>query len=569
MLQFFQSLQADPVTILAILLAAALAGGIIAHRLKQPVVLGYLVIGAVVGPHALGLVGNVELVVALASIGVTLLMFTLGLEISISQLREVGRVGTWGGICQIAATFILGVVSGVFLFHWSLPQSCIFGLIISLSSTAVCLKILMDRGEMSSVHGRIMLAILILQDVSVVLMMIVLPILKGVTGDLPLTVAISAAKGFLFVGAAMVAGRWIIPWLLGRIGGPRTRELFLMTILVICLAAAIGTEIAGLSVVFGAFLIGVVLRESKFAHQALAEIIPLRDIFATLFFVSLGMLLDPRFLLGHWQMVLLVVAAIVVIKVLAVFGVIRLFGYNTRIAILAGAGLFQIGEFAFILAQSSLDLGFTSADFYSLVISGAIITMLLTPISISFVSALYPRLESLFSPKMAIIREGTADPPGELQEKSGPVVIAGYGRVGEAVAKGLEDAEIPFVVIDIDPERITDAKCMDFRCMYGDAGNVNVLTKMDLMHARSLVITYPDPIAVETTVKTALSINPKLTVMARVHREKDAERLRKLGVTELISPEYEASFRFIKRILNIQGFEKNDRRRILYSFRND
>jgi monovalent cation:H+ antiporter-2, CPA2 family len=562
-------LQTDPVFTIAILLGAALVGGIVAHRLRQPAILGYLVIGAIVGPHSLGLVGNVDIVKALAEIGVTLLMFTLGMEISISQLRDVGRVGIWGGIIQIGAVFACGMFLGLWAFNWSLPQSGLFGLIISLSSTAVCIKILMERGEMASVHGRIMLAILILQDVSVILMMVVLPILDGVTSDIPMTVLKSTGMAFLFVGAAIVLGRWVIPWLLGRVGGPRTRELFVMTVLVLCLAAALATNKAGLSVVFGAFVIGAVLRETRFSHQALAEITPLRDIFSTLFFVSLGMLLDPRFLLDNWQFVLLIVATIILVKVLVVYGVVRAFGYGGRVAVLAGAGLFQIGEFGFILAQGGLDRGFVTGTFYSLIISGAIITMLLTPISISVVCKVYPRVVSIFRSRKMIVREGGFDRMDAGDLSSRPVVIAGYGRVGEAVANGLEDAEIPFTIIDVDPERVSEAAGMDHTYIYGDATNINVLSSADLGGARALIITYPDPLAVETTVKMAQTINPQLTILARVHREKDAERLRKLGVCELVSPEYEASFRFIKRILNIQGVEKDDRKRILATFRGE
>jgi len=215
------------VTSIAILLAAALVGGMIAHRLRQPVILGYLVIGVVVGPHALGLVGDRNLVEAAATMGVALLMFTLGLEISISQLRQVGRVGLWGGIAQIVITFGFGLLIGVSLLHWSLTQAVLFGLIVSLSSTAVCFKTLMERGELNSVHGRIMIAILILQDISVLVMTVVLPLLGGAEQNLPLALAMAVGKAALFIGITLVSGLWLLPWLMGRVGGVRSRELFL------------------------------------------------------------------------------------------------------------------------------------------------------------------------------------------------------------------------------------------------------------------------------------------------------------------------------------------------------
>ncbi len=262
--------QLDPVVTIAILLAAALVGGMIAHRLRQPIILGYLIIGVGVGPHGLGLVGDLELIEAAATIGVALLMFTLGLEISIAQLREVGKIGIWGGLIQIVTTIALGLTVALYLFQWDLPQAALFGLIISISSTAVVLKILMERGELSSVHGRIMIAILIVQDIGVVVMMVILPLMGGAIENVLLALAIAGGKAVLFIGVAIVMGRWVLPWLLGRVGGVRARELFLLTVLVLSLSAAIGTEIFGLSIVFGAFIVGLVLRETRFVHHALA-----------------------------------------------------------------------------------------------------------------------------------------------------------------------------------------------------------------------------------------------------------------------------------------------------------
>ena len=295
----------------------------IAHRLRQPVILGYLVVGVVVGPYALGLVSDLVLIEAAATMGVALLMFTLGLEVSVAQLRQVGKVGLWGGLSQILINFGLGLLVGVALFQWSVPQSVLFGLVISLSSTIVCLKILMERGELDAVHGRIMIALLVLQDIGVVLMVIVMPLLGGMVENLPLDLALAIGKAALFIGIAVVLGLWVLPWLLGWIGGVRSRELFLLTVMVLCLGAALGTYIFGLSVVFGAFVIGLVLRESRFGHRALAEITPLRDIFAALFFVSLGMLLDPRFILENWRLIAVTVALIILIKFLVVFGIVR------------------------------------------------------------------------------------------------------------------------------------------------------------------------------------------------------------------------------------------------------
>ncbi len=561
--------QSDPMVTIAVLLAAALVGGMLAHRLRQPVILGYLVIGIAVGPHSLGLVSDVELVETAAAIGVALLMFTLGLEISIAQLREVGRVGLWGGIAQITVTFALGLMVGVLLFGWPASQALLFGFIISLSSTAVCLKILMERGELTSVPGRIMIAFLILQDVSVVLMMVALPLMSGAIESLALALAIAVGKAILFVGIAIVLGRWVLPWLLGRVGGVRARELFLLTVLILSLGAAIGTQIFGLSMVFGAFLVGLVLHETRFVHQALAEITPLRDVFATLFFVSMGMLLDPAFLISHWPVILLTVAIIVALKLFIVFGIVRLFGFGNRVAFVTGAGLFQIGEFGFILAQGGIDNGIISDEFYSLILASAVITMLLTPILISLASQLSTKLALRSAGRTLAPRKVSRSSVSTFVEPPTRVIIAGYGRVGQNITRGLQDAGIPFTVIDIDPARVSEARDCGCPRIYGDASNVHVLAKVNLGRARALVVTYPDPVAVVTTVKIALKINPNLKVLARVHRLKEAEALKELGVTELVSPEYEASFRFIKRLLNIAGFETAERKRILSLVRRD
>jgi CPA2 family monovalent cation:H+ antiporter-2 len=427
----------------------------------------------------------------------------------------------------------------------------------------------MERGELAAVHGRIMIAILVLQDIGVVVMMVVIPLMGGMTENLPLTLAIAVGKALLFIGLAIISGRWVLPWLLGRVGGVRARELFLLTVLVLCLGAAVSTQILGLSIVFGAFLVGLVLRETRFVHQALAEITPLRDIFATLFFVSLGMLLDPFFLIGNWQSVALLVVAIIVIKLLVIWGIVRLFGYSSRIAILTGVGLFQIGEFGFILAQGGVSMGIVSNQFYNLILASAIITMLLTPVSISLVFRLYPKLAMLMGGKRIATKKVPPPTVSAPSEEIDRVVIAGYGRVGENIAQGLQDAGIPYIIVDLDPERVSEAKRSRRPRIYGDATNVNVLSKADIGRAKALVVTYPDPMAVVTTVKTALSINPRLKVLARVHLAREANELKELGVTELVSPEYETSIRFIKRLLNVMGLKTEEKRRILAVVRKD
>jgi CPA2 family monovalent cation:H+ antiporter-2 len=546
----------DPIVNIAIVLAVALVGGMIAHRLRQPVILGYLLVGVAVGPYGFGLVGDLELIETLATIGVALLMFTVGLEISYSQLRQVGKVGIWGGIIQILATFALGLVASKLLLHLSLAEAAFFGLLTSLSSTMVGLKMLLERGELDSMHGRIMIAILIVQDLSVVLMMVGVPVFGAPLAGLLSAFAVAIGKAVLFLGIAVVLGLWVLPWLLGTVAGVRSRELFLLTVLILCFGAAFGTYIFGLSMAFGAFVIGLLLRESRFAHQALAEVTPLRDVFATLFFVSLGMLLSPRFIAGNWSTVIIAVVIIIAIKFAVCFGLARLFGYGGRTALFVGAGLIQIGEFSFILAQAGMDSGIISGYLYSLVIASAVITMLLTPLFMGLASVMYSRVARVPAGGVLVIEDAPLLSEAELHQPSSEAVICGYGRVGRNIAQSLNELEIPYLVIEMDPELISELHGKGENCIYGDASNAHVLSLAGLDKAKVLIVTYPDPLVVVTTVKNALRINPKLQIVARVHRRRESELLESLGVSELVSPEYEASFEFVRRTLASIGWSR-------------
>jgi len=281
------------------------------------------------------------------------------------------------------------------------------------------------------------------------------------------------------------------------------------------------------------------------------------------------MLLDPQFLANHWGLVVMTAAIIILMKFAVVFGLVRLFSYSGSVALLAGAGLFQIGEFSFILAQVGVNTNIITAQIYSLIIASAIVTMLLTPLSMSLASRLHSKLALM--PKDRQLESKIAPPVPELEQTQEvkPVVLAGFGRVGQNIAGGLRDAGVPYTVIEIDPERISDLRCGGIACVYGDASNAHVLSRLDLTKAKVLVVTFPDPLAVVTTVKTALRINPKLKIVARIHRAREAELLKTLGVTELISPEYEASLEFLRRILSVSGWKRTDIKQTLSTVQQD
>jgi CPA2 family monovalent cation:H+ antiporter-2 len=557
--------ESNPVLNLTILLVTALIGGMIAHRLKQPIILGYLVVGITVGPDALGLVGNRELVESMATIGVALLMLTLGLEFSFAQLRQVGRIGLWGGLAQIMATSVIGFTLGLFVLKWPLSEALLFGLVIYNSSTAVCLKLLIDRAELDSAHGRIMIAVLILQDVTVVVMMVVMPLLGEPPSAMAVAVGTALIKAVAFTGAAVVLGLWIMPWLLGRVGGIRSRELFLLTVLALCLGAAIGTYYFGLPVVLGSFVIGLTLRESRYAQEALAEVTPLRDIFAALFFVSLGMLLSPAYLIQHWQLVLITVLMVSIVKSAVIYAIVRLFGYSGRVAMITGTGLIQVGEFGFILAQAGVTSGIVNQDFRSLMLACSIISMLLTPLTIS--------LAVRFSPKYTLgptglkLRQPGKEEYPYSETKSNPIILAGYGRVGRHVTQALHQNGMAFTVIEIDPQLVMELRKLEVTTIYGDASNEHILRQAGAGNASILVVTYPDPLAVIQTAKNALRLNPAIKILARLNRPADSGTLKKLGNVELVSPEYEASMAFLTHTLAASGWQGEDIRKLVNQMR--
>ena len=555
----------DPAIVIAILLGAALIGGMLARRVGQPVILGYLLVGVVTGPYVLGWVGDVTLIKSAATIGITLLMFTLGLEVSFTQLRQVGNVGVWGGTLQIVITFAAGFLLGWALLGWPLTQSAVFGLVLSLSSTMVGLKVLMERGELGSIQGRIMIAMLILQDISVTIMLVIVSLIGQPTDNLFNAFALAVGKAAIFIAVAIGMGLWVLPWAFGRVGGVRSRELFILSVLVLCLMAGFGTHILGLSVVFGAFVIGLVLRESIFAHQALAEITPLRDVFATLFFLSLGMLLNPAFVVENWATILLIVMCILIVKSIIVFMIVRAFRYSNKIAVLSGIGLFQIGEFSFVLAQAGADSKIVTDQFYSLIVASAVITMILTPVLFAFVSWLLPRLARSPAAVAKMKRDSSVINTviaNDTAPEAYQVLLAGYGRIGKNIAANLRKDGIKFQVIEFDPELIDELAKENIPHIYGDAGNFHILAQLNLKEARVFAITVPDLLTIKSAITYSLHLNPKLKILARMHSRKETGKLSALGDIQFISPEYEASSEFTRRILTIPE-DKYDKSRIV------
>jgi len=552
---------------LLIVLATATVGGILARRLRLPVILGYLLGGIAVGPYVFGLVQDPASIDALATIGVILLLFALGLVFSLKEVVRVGRIAILGGIAQILLTAAVGLGLGK-LLGFALLEAVFFGFFIALSSTMIVLKTLMERGELDSMHGRIMIGILLVQDLSVVPLMVIMSALgAGGGGELWLSLGKAALTAIVFIGVMLGLGVWGLPWLLGRVARERSRELFLLTVFTLCLAAAFGTYFFGLSAAFGAFVAGLLIGQSAFARQAFADIVPLRDTFVALFFVSLGMLADPHFVLENAATIAIVVVVIIVGKFVICSLIPWVFGHDPKTVLFVGMGLIQIGEFSFVLAGMGRETKVISEYIYSLTLTSAIITMLLTPFAFGLASFLYRRLSQRETFGRLVARRRALSGQDEGWQLSGHAVICGLGRAGSNLVRVLERRKLSYLVIDLDPQLISRLHSQGVPCIYGDASNPEILAHAQLDKARVLVCTFPDFIAVELTVRNALRINPKLDIVARVHRDADAELLKGIGVSELVRPEFETSLEITRHALHRFGLTGVEIQHILSGLR--
>lgn len=527
---------------IVIIVVAALVGALIAQRLRQPLILGYIAAGIVVGPNTGGVtVGDIHEIELLAEIGIALLLFALGLEFSLSELKPVRRIALFGTPVQLIFTIIFGVLLGRWL-GWPLISSIWLGALISLSSTMVTLKTLMSRGLLGTLSSRVMIGMLIVQDLAVVPMMIILPKLSSPESGLPLLL-LAAVKSAAFLALMWYLGRKLLPWLLAHVAQWNSRELFILTITAIGLGIGYATWKAGLSFAFGAFVAGMVLSESDFGHQALSDIIPLRDIFGLLFFTSVGMLLDPAFLLANWQEILALVAAVSLCKGLIFFLLARHFGYRNIVPLAVGLGLFQIGEFAFVLAREGLASKAITQDMYSLLLAMSVLSMVLTPLAAAVTAPLY-QVRKRFFRHEPVQTENL--PAAGLKEH---VVIAGGGRVGQHVAQVLTQIGIPFVLIELSHQRMLECKAAGCPVIYGDMSQPTVLKASRLKRARLLLITTPSVVTSQFIIQQAHQLRPDLHIIARANGIEQAQALYARGVYMAVLPEMEAGLEIARQAL--------------------
>lgn len=529
-------------TDIVIVVVAALVGGLIAQRLRQPLILGYILAGIVVGPFTGGItVREIHDIELLAELGVALLLFALGLEFSLKDLQPVKRVALIGTPIQMALTIVFGVaISSVMGWNW--VEGLWFGSLISLSSTMVILKTLMSRGLMGTLSSRVMIGMLIVQDLVVIPLMLILPTLNNIETGLSV-LGWAAIKASLFMVGMVVVGTRLIPLLMRRVASWNSRELFLLAVTAIGLGVGYLTYLVGLSFAFGAFVAGVVLSESDYSHQALSDIIPLRDLFGLLFFASVGMLLDPTYLLANIWVILTVVAVVAAGKALIFGVVVRGFGYGKIIPWAVGFGLFQVGEFAFVLARVGVSSNSISNDLYSLVLTVAVVTMLLTPIVSRFATPIYEWRRKRFPEEpLQLINI----PEAGLHDH---IVIAGGGRVGTHVANVLQQMDIPFVTLEIDQRRFENNQNAGYPIIYGDATYPVVLESAAIEEAKLLIVTVPSIAEVQAIIRHARQAHPDLHIVARAEGSEAATQLNNMGIYEVVQPHFEASLEIVRQAL--------------------
>ncbi|MBN8562588.1 MAG: cation:proton antiporter [Leptolyngbya sp. UWPOB_LEPTO1] len=531
-------------------LAAAAAGGLFAALLKQPVLLGYLAAGVIVGPTGLGLIKEIIQVETLAQFGVAFLLFALGVEFSFSELKKVKVISLGGGGLQIALTILVTtLVSLAMGWVTSPPQGVFLGGILSLSSTAVVLKCLMERNETSTPHGQVMLGILVVQDLALGLMLAVLPALDQPAEEVGLAIGWALLQTGLFALGAVAAGIWVIPRLLRLLAKTESRELFLLGVVALCLGIALLTEHLGLSIEMGAFVAGLMISDAEYADQTLTYVEPLRDIFASLFFASIGMLIDPVFLWNNLELILGLVTLVFIGKFLIVTPLVRIFRYPLKTALIAGLGLAQIGEFSFVLASEGQTLGLVSRRVYLLILGTTAVTLVVTPFVLRLVPKLFAWGESI--PWLAKFLE-QSDEPLAISEDL-PIkdhfIVCGYGRIGRNIVRLLRDRNHPVLVIDQSESQIQKVRDAGIPYIYGNAASSYVLEKAGVAEAKGMAIALPDPMSTRLCVKRSLEISPDLDLVVRANKDKDIELLYQLGAREVVQPEFETSLELSAHLL--------------------
>jgi monovalent cation:H+ antiporter-2, CPA2 family len=524
------------------LIIAAFFCGLFFQRIGQPLILGYIAAGILLGPYTEGAtISNIHEIELLAEIGIALLLFALGLEFSLKDLKPVKEIALIGTPIQLVLTIGIGIGIGSCM-GWDWKRSLWLGALISLSSTMVILKTLMNQGWLGTLSSKVMIGMLIVQDLAVVPMMIILPQLNNPSLGLPI-LGFAALKALVFIIAMILLGTRLLPLLMSHIAKLGSRELFLLAITAIGLGVGYATYIIGLSFVFGAFVAGMVLSESDYGHQALSDIVPLRDLFGLLFFTSVGMLLDPKFLFDHIRQVVFLVLAVSIGKGFIFATISRIFKYRNVIPLAVGLGLFQIGEFSFVLARVGLNTNSIDAETYSLLLTAAILTMVLTPLISGQTANIYALKKRWF--RHEALESSNIPDAGFARH----VIVAGGGRVGFQIAQALKRLSMQFVLIELDHRRFEQARDAGISAVYGDASQEIVLEAAGIKNALLLILTVPGLATARSIIVNSKKLNVSIQIIARLSGLDYSVLYKELGVAEVVLPEFEGSLELTRQAL--------------------
>jgi CPA2 family monovalent cation:H+ antiporter-2 len=537
--------------------------GLIASRLRMPPLVGYLLAGVAIGPGTPGFVGDLALASQLAEIGVMLLMFGVGLHFSLGDLLAVRKIAVPGAIVQIAAATVLGAATALW-WGWPAGEAVVFGLALSVASTVVLLRALEAKGLLDSTNGRIAVGWLVVEDLAMVMVLVLLPALAPLLGGneatpgadykaLALTIGLTLAKVSAFIALMLVVGRRAFPRLLWLVARTGSRELFTLCVITAAVGVAYASAVLfDVSFALGAFFAGMMMRESEFSHRAAEDSLPLRDAFSVLFFVSVGMLFDPRVLMDEPLRVLVVVAIILVGKTVAAVGLVLAFRYPLNTALTVGASLAQIGEFSFILAGLGLSLGLLSLEGQNLILAGALISIALNALLFAAIGPAqsWARARSAWARKLDLRDDPLAALPMSTDRKllSDQVVLVGYGRVGKHIAATLDRAHIHYVVADSNREVVEALRKRGKAAVTGDASDPIVLVQAHITKAAMLVVTIPDPVSSRKMVDIARKLNPDIEAVLRSETEDGAALLRKEKLGEVFVAEQELAVSMARHV---------------------
>lgn len=539
---------------LLIVLGAIISSVFLFEKLRLPAIVGFLLAGVIVGPDGFGLIRSMHQVETLAEIGIVLLLFTIGLEFSLAQVLPVYRTIIWAGTLQILFT-TLGVLAASLLSGTTLNEAVFNGFLVSLSSTAIVLKIYNDRREIDALQGRLATGILLFQDLCIVPMMLLIPVLGQAGRVSPALIGWALMKAVVVLLLIVLAARAVLPWLLRQVAILRNRELFLLFVISVCLGTAWLTAESGLSLAVGAFIAGLVISESEFSHQIVADIFPLRDCFSGIFFISIGMLLDLDYLLHELFTTPVHFILIVGIKAVVAFLVFSWLCRSLRLGVVLGLSLAQIGEFSFILANSGRGHGLLTPTGEQTFLSVSILSMIATPFLIQSVHWLAFGLETILGASSD--RHSAGEAEGTESSITGHIIIVGYGLNGQNLGRVLKEVGIPYRILDMDPNLVRWAKAAGEPISFGDGTRPEVLQKTAIGQARILVIAISDPTATVRVVSQARRLRPDLYIIVRTRYVAEIDHLYRLGANQVIPEEFETSVEIFARVLQEYHIPRN------------